>query len=154
MKGETAGFSNAFCNKPLPSVSYISLSFDTETAPKIYLSHHASCRNTALRKNFCPLTLVEVYQPLVQHLLWSGLIPITRNPHALAPGLSLVHLHLHTQWLRFAHCTHEALPKAWRTQTGSQCLRCSPRPVFAIRGHGQPGLKLPRRVAILKQPRD
>jgi hypothetical protein len=67
LKGETAGFFNAFCNKSLPSTSYVLLDFDTETAPRIYLSHHASCRDTALRKNFCSLTLVEVYQPPGQH---------------------------------------------------------------------------------------
>ena len=72
----------------------------------------------------------------VQQLIWSGLIPITRTLHAPAPGLSLVQLYLHTQCLRFAHCTHEALPKAWRTQTGSHCLRCSPQPVSAVRVHG------------------
>lgn len=67
LKGETAGFFNVFCNKTLPSTSYVLLYFDTETAPRIYLSHHASCRDTALRKNFCSLTLAEVYQPPGQH---------------------------------------------------------------------------------------
>jgi hypothetical protein len=70
LKRETAGFLlTRFANKHLLYLlySYIPLYFDTETAPRISLSHHASCRNTALRKNFCSLTLAEVYQPLGLH---------------------------------------------------------------------------------------
>jgi hypothetical protein len=140
LEGETAGFSNAFCNTTLSSTSYIPQYFDLETAPRISLSHHASCRNTAFQKKLLPSyaggSLPVTRTTRVQQLIWSGLIPITRTLHAPAPGLSLVQLYLHTQCLRFAHCTHEALPKAWRTQTGSHCLRCSPQPVSAVRVHG------------------
>jgi len=159
LKGETAGFSNAFCNTTLPFASYILLYFDTETAPRMSLSHHASSRNTALPKKTSALlrwwesTSHPDNTRAATTLVW----PCPYSAELARPSSWIIPGSSTSAYATAALCSlllPRGAPKAWHTQTGSRFLRCSPRPVSAMGVHGQPGLELPKHVAILKQPRD